>query len=99
MLPSLREELATLDWLVLVAAGAALGGALWCSGRAPLWLGAASGALAAPGGLFTLSRWIRDRDHILRIEIALAVLVGMLPAGAFFFAVRRLLLRRDDRRP
>jgi hypothetical protein len=92
--PDLLPALMAPRWLVLMAAGAALGGALWCAGRAPLWLGAAAGALAAPGGLYTLSLWIRDRDHILRVEIALAVLVGTLPAAALFFAVRRLLLRR-----
>ena len=86
----LRLNIALIFAAIFVAG--AVGGVLFAKGRVAWWTGALAGALCAVGGGLTTSWYVTlgpgaGRESILRIEIAVAFLVGTLPGvvvyGAF----------------
>ncbi len=83
-------------WVVAGAAAllGAIGGALFARGTRRWWAGPLGGALAAFGGNvavvgYAFGGLAAGREHILRLEIALAALVGVVPGGLLYAALAR----------
>jgi hypothetical protein len=66
--PALLPQLMEPGVLLALSAVTAVVGAIWCAGRAPLWLGAMAAAIATPGALFVLSWWIETRTRIILLR-------------------------------
>lgn len=71
-----------------------VGGALFAHGKGGSSIGATLrgavlGALATEGGLLAVEFWTRDRVSVYRVEIALAMVLGGMPAAAVFWVLTR----------
>jgi hypothetical protein len=81
------ETLSMEGWIALATIGAAISGVGYVWGRAPWYVGALGGALAAPGALLAIYFYTRERGTVLKIEIALAFFVGAAPGIAAYYAL------------
>jgi hypothetical protein len=91
--PALLPKLFEPEWAAVLVLGTAVGGSLWGLGRAPWWVGALAGAVAAPGALFSVCWWIADRSEILSIEVAAALCIGAAPGWLVFWLGTRFAER------
>lgn len=66
-------------WIAIATVGAALSGVAYVHGRAPHHVGLIGGALCAPGSLAAIAWWTSGRTSVLRIEVAIAFLLGAVP--------------------
>lgn len=82
-------------WLAFATVGAAVFGMGYVKGRAPLFVGALGGALVAPGALCAIYYYTRDRETVLKIEIALAFFVGAAPGIAVYYALFKKLAKAE----
>lgn len=71
-------------WIALGAAGAAATGALFVHKRAPYYVGVLGGLLCAPGALVAILVWTNGRTSVMRIELAIAFLLGALPGALVY---------------
>jgi hypothetical protein len=81
------QALSLEGWVAFATIGAALSGVGYVSGRAPWYVGALGGALVAPGALLAIYFYTRDRETVLRIEIAVAFFVGAIPGLIAYYAL------------
>jgi hypothetical protein len=89
------DALSLEGWIAFATAAAALFGAGYVMGRAPWYVGALGGALVAPGALLAIYFYTRDRETVLRIEIALAFLVGAAPGALVYYALFKKVAGRQ----
>ena len=78
------KALSPVGWIALGAAGAAATGALFVHKRAPYYVGALGGLLCAPGALIAILVWTNGRTSVMRIELAIAFLLGALPGALVY---------------